>query len=89
MWGQRYRKHLQQNHRVLYYKYLTSGTLYKHISEVETQAENLFTSVVKSLTEKENVSEKLKAKSPMEWVQKMNNIRGRATEIVNTEVIFV
>ncbi len=89
VWGQRYRKHLQQNHRVLYYNYLTSGTLYKHISEVETQAENLFASVVKSLTEKENVTEKLKAKSLMEWVQKMNNIRGRATEIVNTEVIFV
>ncbi len=60
VWGQRYRKHLQQNHRVLYYNYLTSGTLYKHISEVETQAENLFASVVKSLTEKENVTEKLK-----------------------------
>lgn len=89
VWGRRYRKHLYQNHRVLYYNYLTSGTLYKHISEVETQAENLFTSVVKSLTEKENVTEKLKAKSPMEWVQKMNNIKSRASEIVNTEVIFV
>ncbi len=83
VWGQRYRKHLQQNHRVLYYNYLTSGTLYQHISKVEIQAENLFASVVKSLTEK------LKAESPMEWVQKMNNIKGRATEIVNTEVIFV
>ncbi len=89
VWGQRYRKHLQQNHRVLYYNYLTSGTLYQHISEVETQAENLFASVVKLLTEKENVTEKLKANSPMEWVQKMNNIRNQATEIVNTEVIFV
>ncbi len=89
VWGQRYRKHLQQNHRVLYYNYITSGTLYKHISEVETQAENLFASVLKSLTEKENVTEKLKAESPMEWVQKMNNIRNRATEIVNTEVIFI
>ncbi len=89
VWGQRYRKHLYQNHRVLYYNYLTLGTLYKHISEVEIQAENLFASVVKSLTEKENVTENLKAESPMEWVQKMNNIRNRATEIVNTEVIFV
>ncbi len=89
VWGQRYRKYLQQNHRVLYYNYLTSGTLYKHISEVETQAENLFASVVKSLTEKENITEKLKAESPMEWVQKMNNIRNRAIEIVNTELIYI
>ncbi len=66
VWGQRYRKHLYKNHRVLYYNFLTSGTLYQHISEVEKQAENLFASVVKSLTEKENATEKLNPKSPIE-----------------------
>lgn len=63
--------------------------LYKHISEVECHAENLFASLVKSLYEKEGVTENLKAESPMEWVQKMNNIRNRATEIVNAEVLSV
>ncbi len=63
--------------------------LYNHLSEVETQAENLFAGAVKSLSEKEGVTEKLKAEFPMEWVQKMNNIRSRATEIVNAEVLSV
>ena len=49
----------------------------------------MFTQLVKSLAEKENVTEKLKADNPMIWVQKMNNIRNRAMEIVNSEVIFV
>lgn len=86
---QRYRKYLKENRRVLYYNYLTSGMLYKHISEVECHAENLFASVVKSLYEKEGVTENLKVESPMEWVQKMNNIRNRATKIVNAEVLSV
>ena len=49
----------------------------------------MFSQLVKSLAEKENITEKLKADNPMIWVQKMNNIRNRAMEIVNNEVIFV
>ena len=48
----------------------------------------LFDETVKSLDEKENVTEKLKAENTMLWVQKMNNIRNRATEIVNNQIIF-
>ncbi len=89
VWGQCYRKYLKENHKVLYYNYLTSGTLCKHISDVECHAENLFTSIVKSLSEKENITEKLKEEHPMERVRKMNNIRNRAIEIVNAEVLSV
>ena len=52
-------------------------------------AERMFQSLVSALSEQENVTEKLKATAPMEWVQKMNNIRNRAAEIVNSELIFV
>lgn len=89
VWGQRYRRHLKQNHRVLYYNLLTDGKLNRHLAEVDRQAESMFQSLVKSLAEKENVTEKLKSTTPVEWVQKINNIQNRAAEIVNNEVIFV
>lgn len=68
---------------------MTKSTLNKHLTEVDIRAEEMFRKLVKSLVEKENVTESLKADDMMLWVQKMNNIRNRATEIVNTEVIFV
>lgn len=89
VWGQRYRRYLKQNHRVRYYNLLTAGTLNEHIADIDRQAERMFQSLVKSLAEKENVTEKMKANVPMEWVRKMNSIRNRATEIVNSELIFV
>lgn len=89
VWGQRYLRHLKENHSIIYYNYLTKGILNKHITEVDIRAEKIFQQLVKSLAEKENVTESLKAKDMMLWVQKMNNIRNRASEIVNTEVIFV
>ena len=89
IWGQRYRRHLKENHRIIYYNYLTKGTLNQYIAEVDTRAEEMFQQLVKSLAEKENITERLKDDDMMLWVRKMNNIRNRATEIVNTEVIFV
>lgn len=89
VWGQRYRRHLRQNHCILYYNLLTAGTLNEHSTEVDQRAESMFQAIVKLLSEKEYVTERLKSISPMEWVQKMNNIRNRATEIVNAEVIFI
>ncbi len=85
--GQRYRKYLKQNHKVLYYNYLTSGKLYEHLSEVDSRAETMFNALVKSFAEKENVTEQLKATTPMVWVQQLNNIRSRASEIVWNELL--
>ncbi|MXQ73050.1 TnpV protein [Clostridiaceae bacterium DONG20-135] len=87
LWGQRYRRYLKQNHKVIYYNYLTAGTLYEHLSEIDKRAEEMFDSIVKSLAEKDKVNEVLKAKSPMIWVGEMNNIRNQATEIVMDEVL--
>lgn len=79
---------MKSSHRVLYYNLLTSGKLYNYLADVELQAENLFEQTIKSLAEQEQVTEKLKAENMMLWVQKMNNIRNRATEIVNEQVIY-
>ncbi len=68
IWGQRYSKYLKQNHKVLYYNYLTSGKLYEHLNEVDIRAEKMFNDLVKSFAERENVTEKLKAESPLIWI---------------------
>ena len=88
-WANRHRQYLKQHHRIKYYNLLTSERLYPYLADIEEQAGAMFSQLVKSLAEKENVTEKLKADNPMLWVQKMNNIRNRAMEVVNGEVIFV
>ena len=88
VWGQRYRRYLKQYHKIRYYNLLTAGKLNEHLSEVDQQAERMFQSLVSALSKQENVTEKLKATAPMEWVQKMNSIRNRAAEIVNCGLIF-
>ena len=89
VFGQRYRRHLREQHRILYYNYMTDGTLNRHIAEVDERANRMFDSLVKKLAEKENITEKLKADDPMEWMRKLNNIRSRAMEIVNHDVIYI
>lgn len=89
VWGQRYRRYLKQYHKIRYYNLLTAGTLNEHLAEMDQQAERMFQSVVAALSEQENVTEKLKANRPMEWVQTTNSIRNRAAEIVNSELVFV
>lgn len=88
VWAMRHKRYLRQNHKVRYYNLLTSGKLNLYLGDIEEQAQNLFSRLVKDLAEKENVTEKLKSDSPILWVQKMNNIRNRATEIVNEQVIY-
>ena len=87
-WAMRHKRYLKQNHKVRYYNLLTSGKLNSYLADIEQQAQNLFLRLVKELAEKENVTEELKATDQMLWVQKMNNIRNRATEIVNSELIY-
>ena len=89
VWGIRHKKFLRENHRVLYANLMTSGKLVAYLDDIERKATAMFLRLVKELAEKENVAEELKAADQMLWVQKMNNIRNRATEIVNAELIFM
>lgn len=88
VWAMRHKRYLKQSHKVRYYNLLTSGKLDLYLADIDKRARFLFDKTVKSLAEKESVTEKLKAKNAMLWVQKMNNIRNRATEIVNEQVIY-
>ena len=88
IWAMQHKRYLKQNHKVRYYNLLTSGKLNSYLADIEQHAQDLFLRLVKELAEKENVTEKLKSTDMMLWVQKMNNIRNRATEKVNTELIY-
>ena len=88
VWSMRHKRFLRENHRVLYANLMTSGKLVTYLDDIEQQATAMFLRLVKELAEKENVTEELKATDQMLWVQKMNNIRNRATEILNSELIY-
>lgn len=88
VWALRHKRYLKQHHKVLYYNLLTSGKLDSYLADIEEQAQQLFHRLVKELAEKEGVTEQLKAVDNMVWVRRMNNIRNRAAEMVNNEVIY-
>ena len=79
---------MKQSHKVHYYNLLTSGKLNLYLADIEEQAEKMFSELVKALAKEEKVTEELKATDMMLWVQKINNIRNRATEIVNEQAIY-
>lgn len=85
---QRHLRYIKQHKRVFYANLLTSCKLNSYLAGVDKQAEDMFSRLVKDLAEKENVTETLKAENQMLWVQRMNSIRNRAREIVNTEIIY-
>ena len=88
MWGRKYLRYIKQHRPVLYTTLLISGKLNSHIAEIDNQASEMFELLMKQLAEKEGITEHLKAQDQMAWVQRMNNIRNAAEEIVNAEVIF-
>ena len=88
VWAHRRLRYLKQHHKILYYNLLTSGKLRSNLADIEEKAQSLFLRLVKEYAEKEGVTEQLKAKNPMEWVQKMNNIRNRVAETVCADLIF-
>ena len=88
VWGQRRLRYLKQHHKVLYYNLLTSGKLHSHLADTEEQAQALFSRLVKEYSEKEGVTEQLKSADPMKWVQRINNIRERTTEVVLNEFVY-
>jgi len=88
VWGQRHRRYLKEHQRATYTTLLASGKLNSYLAGIDRQAEELFSRLVKQIAEAEGVTEQLKADNQMEWVCRMNNIRNRAMEIVNTELIY-
>ena len=88
IWGQRHLKYIQKHCKPFYNKMLTERTLYYYLLQLDCDAEDTFDRLVKQMAEREGVAEQLKAANQMDWVGKMNNIRNRATEIVNHDIIY-
>ena len=88
LWGQRHLRYIREYRKALYSSLQLSGKLNGYLADIDRQAEEMFSRLVKQMAEHEGITEKLKAESQMEWVQKMNNIQNRATEIINYELIY-
>ena len=88
IWGQRHLRYIKTERKGLYTELLTSGRLNAYLANINEQAENMFFELVKQMTAQEGITEKLKAQDQMLWVQRMNNIRAKAMEIVNHELIY-
>lgn len=88
IWGQRHLRYIKQHKRVFYTNLLTFCKLNSYLADIDKQAEEMFSRLVKEMTKKQSVTEQLKATDPMLWVRKMNNIRNSAMEIVNIDLIY-
>ena len=89
VWGQRHLRYIKQHRKVLYLNLLTSGKLNGYLSDIDKQAEDMLSRLVKQMAERRGVTEQLKADNQIEWVAQMNNIRSSVTEIVNRDLIYI
>lgn len=89
IWGQRHLRYIKTERKVLYTELLTSGKLYSYLADINEQATEQMLLLTKQMAEREGVTEQLKAQDQMLWVQRMNNIRDRAAEIVNNDLIYI
>ena len=88
-WGIVRRDYLLHNKSVQFNIMLMTGTLFSHLAEIDSQAEEMFSRLVNDMAKTEGATEQLKAENQMLWVQKMNNIEARAREVVTTELIYI
>ena len=88
IWGQRRKRYLKEHRQAFYTALLLSGKLNDHLSEIDEQAEAMFSQLVKQMAEQDGITEQLKADNQMEWVRRMNSIRNRVEEIIFHEYIY-
>lgn len=87
-WGTLHKNYLLKHKNATFTILLSNGELWQHLSGIDTQAEEMYNTLVEQMKQNENITEQLKAENQMEWVQKMNNIQNRAREIVYEELIY-
>lgn len=88
IWGRRHLQYIKKERKALYTELLTSGRLNAYLADINEQTTAQMRLLIKQMAELEGVNEQLKAQDQMLWVQRMNNIRNRATEIVNHDLIY-
>ncbi len=88
VWGQRHRRYLKEHRRAVYTSLMVSVRLNSYLADIDQQAQDMYFRLVEQMAELEGITEQLRAENQMEWIRRMNNIRNRATEIVNHDVIY-
>ena len=88
LWGQRHLQYLKEYRRITYLNLLTSGRLNAYLADIDKQTEEMFFRLVEQMKRAQGITEQLKAENALEWVQRMNNIRACAREIVEREIIY-
>lgn len=88
LFGQRHLRYLKENRRITYLNLLTSGRLNAYLADIDEQAEEMFFRLVEQMKQTQGITEQLKEENALKWVQRMNNIRACAREIVNEEIIY-
>ena len=88
LWGQQHLRYIKWIRPILYTNLLTKCKLNEYLADIDEQAQKMYDDLVQTFAKEEGCSEQLKATDQMLWVRKMNNIRNRATEIVNKELIY-
>ena len=87
-WGMRHHNYLRNTNETLFNGLIISGKMNDYLADIDKQAEEMFSQLVKQLAERDGITEVLKATNQMEWVRRMNTVREQATEIVNDELIY-
>ena len=88
IWGQRRHKYLMEHNHALYAALFLSGKLTSHLEEIDRMATKMYERLVEQMKERDGITEELKAKHQMEWVQRMNTIRSDAETVVMGELIY-
>ena len=88
VWGVRHHNHLRKTNKVLFSRLVISGKMSDYLADIDKQAEEMFSQLVKQLAERDGITEALKSTDQMEWLRQMNSVRAQATEIVNDELIY-
>ena len=89
IWGQRHLRYIKEHKWALYSKLLITGKLNNYLADIDRQAEDMLLRLVEEMAKSEGITEQLKATNQMEWIHRMNNIRQRAIEIINSELIYM
>ena len=87
-YGRLHREYLKQEHPAQYSSLILTGKLWTYLADLNEQAEERLDLIIEQMKAAEGVTEELKARNQLEWVGRMNNIRNRAEEIINSELIY-
>ena len=87
-WGRMHREYLKQYHPIRFNQHVLSGKLWTHLADIQEEAQAKLEFLIHQMASAEGVTERMKERNPMEWVQRMNNIRSRAEEVVLSEIVY-